>query len=79
MDLEGIQWIVIGTETGKRKGKIDAKAEWVMDITKQAQKYKIPIFMKATLADVVGEEHLIQEFPAEFHKIFKLKKKGIDL
>lgn len=25
IDLSGIQWIVIGTETGKCKGKIDAK------------------------------------------------------
>lgn len=73
LDLDGVKWIVIGTETGKRKGRIDAKAEWVMNITKQAQKYKIPVFMKATLADIVGEEHLIQEFPAEFHRIFELK------
>lgn len=27
IDLSGIQWIVIGTETGKCKGKIDAKKE----------------------------------------------------
>ena len=24
IDLEGYEWIVIGTETGKRKGKVDA-------------------------------------------------------
>lgn len=79
LDLEGIKWIVIGTETGKRKGKIDAKAEWVMNITKQAQNYKIPVFMKATLADVVGEERLLQEFPAGFYRILRLNKKGLDL
>ncbi len=78
LDLDGIQWVVIGTETGKRKGKIDAKKEWVLDLTKRASNKKIPIFMKATLADVVGDEHFIQEFPAEFHQVFDLKK-GINL
>lgn len=73
LELDGIGWVVIGTDTGKRKGKIDAKAEWVMNITKQAQKYRIPAFMKATLAGVVGEAHLIQDFPATFHRIFDLK------
>ena len=28
IDLSGIKWVVIGTETGKCKGKIDAKKEW---------------------------------------------------
>lgn len=73
LDLEGIEWIVIGTETGKRKGKINAKEDWVMNIVRQAQKKEIPVFMKATLADVVGEGQLIQEFPTEFHRIFELK------
>ena len=27
IDLEGYEWIVIGTETGKRKGKVDANPE----------------------------------------------------
>lgn len=71
LDLEGVEWIVIGTETGKIKGKIDAKAEWVKNIVIQAQALNIPVFMKATLTDTVGEEHVLQKFPNAFYEKFK--------
>ena len=32
LDLTNISWIVIGTETGNRKGKIKPQKEWVMNI-----------------------------------------------
>ncbi len=77
LDLDGISWIVIGTETGKRKGKIDARAEWVTNISRQAQKYNIPVFMKAALEDVVRGENMIQNFPDDFNRIFKLNGKEL--
>lgn len=71
LDLTGIEWIVIGTETGRRKGKIEAKPEWIKNITEQAHALNIPVFMKALLEDAVGEQHLIQKFPDAFHDKFK--------
>ena len=61
--------IVIGTETGKRKGKIDTKPEWAFNLAKQAQKRSIPIFMKEDLYGILSEEEMIQEFPKEFARI----------
>ena len=46
VDLTGIEWIVIGTETGHRKGKAVLKPEWVWNLTHQAHALGIPVFMK---------------------------------
>lgn len=66
IDLEGIDWIVIGTETGHRKGKVDARPEWVLHITEQAKAQGIPVFMKEDLLPIMGEGKIIQELPAQF-------------
>lgn len=66
LDLTGIEWIVIGTETGKRKGKIDSKKEWVEKIANQAKAQNVKVFMKEDLKGIVPEDELIQEFPPEF-------------
>ena len=58
--------MVIGTETGRRKGKIDAKPEWVLDIASQAKAHGIPVFMKEDLLPIMGEERMIQELPEGF-------------
>ena len=77
INLEGIDWIVIGTETGSRKGKVTAKSQWALNICNEANRLKIPIFMKSTLFDIVGEENFIQEFPESFVEKFKLTGKEV--
>lgn len=66
LDLDGIGWIVIGAETGNRKGKITAEKAWVLDIAQQAKTKNIPVFMKETLLNIVGEENMLQELPKDF-------------
>lgn len=66
IDLEGIEWVVIGTETGRRKGKVDANPEWVLHIAEQAKANGIPVFMKEDLLPIMGEERMIQELPEQF-------------
>lgn len=66
VDLEGIKWVVIGTETGSRKNKAVTKIEWINNILKSSQKYNIPVFMKEDLYKVIDEKYIIQEFPKEF-------------
>ena len=74
IDLEGYEWIVIGTETGKRKGKVDANPEWVLHIVEQAKRNHIPVFMKEDLLPIMGEDRMIQELPEQFiEKIWKRK------
>lgn len=63
LDLNNINWIVIGTETGNRKGKITAQKEWILNIVKQAKTRNIPVFMKDTLLSIVGEINMLQELP----------------
>lgn len=46
VDLTVIEWIVIGTETGRRKGKTVSEPEWVRNLTDQAHTLGIPVFMK---------------------------------
>ncbi len=68
IDFEGIDWIVIGTETGHRKGKVDSRPEWVLHIAEQAKAQGIPVFMKEDLLPIMGEERMIQELPEQFIK-----------
>jgi protein gp37 len=61
---EGIDWVVIGAETGNRKGKIIPKKEWIEEIVTDSRSRNIPVFMKNSLASIWGEP-LIQEYPWE--------------
>lgn len=66
MNLEGVDWIIVGTETGSRKGKSVSKREWVLNICRQAKEHNIPVFMKEDLFGIFGDDEMIQEFPREF-------------
>lgn len=71
VDFSGIEWIVIGTETGKRKGKAISKPEWVWSLTEQAHALGIPVFMKEDILPIMGEENMIQELPESFNKVLE--------
>jgi protein gp37 len=60
-----IKWIIIGAESGNRKGKIIPRKEWIEHILDVADtERKIPVFMKNSLAPIWGEP-LRREFPQE--------------
>ena len=63
-----IDWIIIGAETGNRKGKIIPKVEWVERIVSDSRKFNVPVFMKDSLIPIVGEENMLREFPKEFNR-----------
>lgn len=67
-------WVIIGAETGNRKGKIIPKREWIENIVNQCRDSNIPVFMKSSLAKIWGEE-LIQEYPVEMKNIMKGEQK----
>jgi protein gp37 len=62
-ELAHINWVIIGAETGNRKGKVTPRAEWVKAIVLECDKYSIPIFMKESILPVVGEGNMRREFP----------------
>lgn len=62
-----IKWVIIGAETGQRKGKVIPEKEWVDDIVQAAEKERIPVFMKDSLIPIVGEKNMRREFPFEIN------------
>jgi len=56
------QWIVIGAETGNRKGRITVEKQWIQNIANICRRFDIPLFMKDSLAPIWGKP-LIQQLP----------------
>ena len=57
-------WIIIGAETGHRKGKVIPKKSWVDGIVYYAKRNNVPVFMKESLREIMGDDFR-QEFPWE--------------
>lgn len=57
-------WIIIGAETGHRKGKVIPKKSWVDGIAYYAKRNNVPVFMKESLREIMGDDFK-QEFPWE--------------
>lgn len=53
---KNLELIIIGAETGIRKGKVIPEKEWVDSIVAQADEYDIGVFMKSSLRDIMGED-----------------------
>lgn len=60
----GAQWHIIGAETGNRKGKVATQREWVEHIVEYSDMNHIPVFMKESLRDLMGDDFR-KEFPWE--------------
>lgn len=58
-------WVIIGAETGSGRRKNAPERSWVMDITEHCAELGIPVFMKNSLTEVVGEQDMRREYPAE--------------
>lgn len=57
-------WVIVGAETGNRKGKIVPEKSWVADIADACKEMGTPIFMKESLREIMGDDFR-QEFPWE--------------
>ena len=67
-DDKNIKWVIVGAETGYRKGRITPEKSWIDNLAEQCSKYDVPIFMKDSLVPIVGEENMRREFPAGLRK-----------
>ncbi len=61
--LKGVQWVIIGAETGNRKGKVLPQIEWVQEIEAAADEAGIPVFEKDNLTGIIIDRPLRQEWP----------------
>jgi len=62
--IRNVDWVIVGAETGNRKGKVVPEREWIEDVATACRDAKTPIFMKNSLADIWGKPP-IQEYPWE--------------
>lgn len=69
--FHGIDWIVVGTMTGKMSRKVRTSPDWAISITKQAHEISIPVFWKEDLLPIMGEKEMVQELPEPFEKILE--------
>ena len=60
--LHDTNWVIIGAETGNRKGKVKIENQWLYDALIILDKQKIPVFIK----DNAGAAR--QDFPVDAHE-----------
>ncbi len=54
--LTHISWVIIGAETGGRKGRVVPELAWIERIVTEAKRHGIPVFMKDSLRPLPGIE-----------------------
>lgn len=57
-----LNWVIVGAETGNDPHKIVPKKEWIDKIVRNCREANIPLFMKESLKDLMGDE-FVQELP----------------
>jgi protein gp37 len=55
-------WVIVGSETGNRKNKAIPQKEWIDHIARSCRKYAVPVFMKESLRELMGDD-FIQQYP----------------
>ena len=61
-------WVIVGAETGQNKNKVVPLKEWIDHITEYCDRFGIPVFMKDSLINIVGEENMRRELPDELNR-----------
>lgn len=61
---EGLpRWIILGAMTGPGGASHQPKREWVEDIVTASDGAGIPVFMKDSIAPIIGKENMRRDFP----------------
>ena len=58
-----IDWVIIGAETGNRKGKVIPKREWIEDIADYCQTNNIPVYLKDSVNKLFPDIMAYKQFP----------------
>jgi protein gp37 len=51
-----LKQIIIGAQTGNRKDKVIPQKQWIDDIVRQADRYRIRVYMKESLRRLMGKD-----------------------
>lgn len=63
------QWIILGAETGTRRGKVKPEQRWMRKIEGDCRKFGIPLFMRDNVeTKAVWKEQIIQELPLQLYR-----------
>lgn len=57
--------IIVGAETGNRKGKVIPQKQWIDKLVEFAGEWEIPIFIKESLRNIMGENFRQDKLPWE--------------
>ncbi|GAG99849.1 unnamed protein product, partial [marine sediment metagenome] len=68
LDLIFLDWVIVGAETGKRKGRVIPKKEWIKSLVDYCRENDIPIYLKNSLRGIYPVE--TKEFPETELKLF---------
>lgn len=60
-NLDELEWVIVGAETGNHKGMIKPQAEWIDWIIVDTYIRRIPLFLKNNIRPYCGA--IVQEFP----------------
>ncbi len=60
--------LIIGAETGKRKGKVIPQKEWIDSPVKQADEHNCVVFMKGSLRKIMGDDFRQDKLPWEIER-----------
>lgn len=60
--------LIIGAETGNRKGKAIPQKEWITSLVAQADKHNSIVFMKESLRKIMGDDFRQDKLPWEIEK-----------
>lgn len=60
--------LIIGAETGNRKGKVIPQKEWITSLVKQADEHNCVVFMKKSLRKIMGDDFRQDKLPWEIEK-----------
>ena len=55
-------WVIVGAETGNRKGKVVPQKEWIDEIAAECKRRRKPLFMKESLRAIMTDD-FCQQFP----------------
>jgi protein gp37 len=61
-NVRGLDWAIVGAETGNRKGKVIPEKSWVDSIAVACAENGVPLFMKESLRGIMGDD-FIQGIP----------------
>ena len=60
--------LIVGAETGNRKGKVIPQKEWIDDLVRQADEHHSAVFMKESLRQLMGDDFRQDKLPWDIER-----------